>query len=106
MIACGVSCFTLSAAIKASSAKTVTLCRSPAILIPTVNSRVISGSSCRLLADRTMERSSQPVSLLARSGLLAAPGEEIALVEDTLQGHDRKISGSGARVTRAAPQAG
>lgn len=66
MIACGVSCFTLSAAIKASSAETVTLCRSPAILIPTVNSRVISRSSCRLLAGRTMGRPPQRVSLLAR----------------------------------------
>jgi hypothetical protein len=40
------------------------------------------------------------------SGLLAAPGEEIALVEDTLQGHAGKIGASGAQVTRAAPQLG
>ena len=33
-------------------------------------------------------------------GLLAAPGEEIALVEDTLQGHDGKIGGSRTQVTR------
>ena len=37
-------------------------------------------------------------------GLLAAPGEEIALVEDALQGHDGKIGGSRAQVTRGAPQ--
>src|SRR5271166_1853586 len=50
MTASGDSCFTLSAAIKASSADTVTLCVSPAIFIPTVNSSVISASSCRLPA--------------------------------------------------------
>src|SRR5271156_3241958 len=105
MIAWGVSCFTLSAAIKASSADTVTLCRSPAILIPTVNSRVISGSSCRLLAGRAMgPLASASFPARKTSGLLAAPGEEIALVEDPLQGHDGKIGGSRAQVTRAAPQ--
>src|SRR5271163_4510117 len=105
MIAWGVSCFTLSAAIKASSAETVTLCRSPAILIPTVNSRVISGSSCRVLAGRGYGATLASASFPARktSGLLAAPGEEIALVEDT---HDGKISASRAQVTRAAPQSG
>src|ERR1700733_4541019 len=41
MIASGFSCFTLSAAISASSAETVTLWRSPAMFIPTVNSSVM-----------------------------------------------------------------
>jgi hypothetical protein len=40
------------------------------------------------------------------SGLLAAPGEEITLVEDIRQGLDGTISGSRAQVTRVAPRHG
>src|ERR1700733_6316533 len=50
MIASGFSCFTLSAAISASSAETVTLWRSPAMFIPTVNSSVMLRSPQKALS--------------------------------------------------------
>jgi hypothetical protein len=90
IIACGVSCFTLSAAIKASSAKTVTLCRFArdidsnrefeghiriSVGFPPVGHGPLA--SARFPARET-------------SGLLAAPGEEITLVEDILQRQDEQ----------------